>query len=269
MIINGIEYNIRLYVDDKETEKEITEEIFDDFFHMNAFLERTWRLPEYTNAKAEYAFVEVVNGKPDIAGRYGFELSGYMPMEEEEIEDVLFEMEVTIPQEQEDMKALFDRNQVFKPDITGMVAGDESKDIPLSEYAYLCHKCLNEIKACTCQSYPMYAIQIDRLLVPVIKELNSKGYLTSSCCAGHPGYMKNTTTDQFIYVSFRERYHFPISFPEGSKYRMEGDSLCFDLPEDGKEWDAEILRKYQKECIAKFLIWAQALKPRLEDEDSC
>ena len=129
MLINGIEYNIRLYVDDEETEKEITEELFEDFEQMNAFLEKTWRLPEYENAKAEYVFVEVVNGKPDTAGRYGYELEGYMPMIQEEIDDIIYDMEVVNPQDQEELRALTEEHQLFHPAAEQGAAGDASKDI--------------------------------------------------------------------------------------------------------------------------------------------
>ena len=263
MILNGIEYNIRLYIDDEETEKEITEEIFEDFAQMNAFLESTWRLPEYENAKAEYAFVEVVDGKPDIASRYGYELSIYMPMDQDEIDDIIYDMEVIIPKEQEEQKKVFEKNQLFMPSAEQGLPGDASKDIPLKEYVYLCSRCLNEIEECTCSAYPYYLIQIDRLLAPVIRELNIKGYQTSECCAGHLGY-RNVSADQFVYIAFREDYQFAIPFPEGAKYRKEGKSLSYDIPDDGKNWDVEKMREYQGESISKLLEWAKALSANME-----
>ena len=258
MLINGIEYNIRLYVDDEETEEEITEELFEDFEQMNAFLEKTWLLPEYANAKAEYVFVEVVNGNPDNAGRYGYELDGYMPMDQEEINDVLFDMEVSVPQDQEEFQAMAEEHQMFHPGVEQGMAGDASKDIPLSEYVYLCPGCLNEVNECTCPGYPYYLIQIDRLMAPVIRELNKKGYQTTSCCAGHPEY-KEICGRQLVYISFRQPYLFAASLPENYVYRKEGNSLCFDIPEEGKKWDRQDLKEYQKNCLEKLLAWAEAL----------
>lgn len=263
MILSGIEYNVRLYVDDEETGKEITEELFVDFAQMNAFLEQTWRLPEYKNAKAEYAFVEVVDGKPDIASRYGYELDGYMPMEQDEIDDIIYDMEVIVPREQEELKKETEENQLFTPSAEQELPGDTSKDIPLKEYVYLCPRCMNEVEQCTCHGYPYYLIQIDRLLAPVIRELNMKGYQTSSCCAGHPGY-RSVGVDQFVYIAFRKTYAFDL--PVSAKYRKEGNSLCYDIPEEGKDWGTDALRKYQKECIDKLLAWARGLSVNNEGD---
>ena len=257
MIINNIEYYIRLYVDDEETQEEIAEELFADFDEMNEFLEETWTQPEYEKAKAEYHFVEVIDGKPEESGRHIYELEIYMPLMEFEIDDVLYDMRVLVPREQQKFKKISERNQSFIPTINTSSPEIALQRIPLSEYAYLCPHCLNELDKCTCSSYPGYLIQVDRLLATCVKELNMKGYFTSSCCAGHPGYRDYSTL--FIYMSFRERYQFSVPFPEGSKYSKEGESLIFDLPEGGREWDMEQLRDYQKKCIEKLEIWTKQL----------
>ena len=257
MIINDIEYNIRLYVDDEKTQEEIAEELFADFDEMNEFLEETWTDPEYENAKAEYHFVEVIDGKPESSGRQIFELEIYMPLMKSEIDDVLYDMRVLVPREQRKFKKLSEKNQMFSPTINTTSLVESLPKIPLSEYAYLCPHCLNELEKCICVSYPGYLIQVDRLLANCIRELNIKGYRTSSCCAGHPGY--RDLTGQLIYVSFNERYRFSAPFPEGSRYAKEGDTLRFDIPEESSEWDLEHIREYQKDCIAKLEIWAEQL----------
>ena len=124
---------------------------------------------------------------------------------------------------------------------------------------------MNELNHCTCHSYPYYTIQIDRLLVPVIKELNEKGYYTSQSCAGHPGYLC-LVDSQFVYVAFRENYHFAISFPDGSKYRKDSNALCFDVPEEGENWNLETLREYQKASIEKLLRWAKKLPVNIKKD---
>jgi len=257
MFINDIEYNLRLYVVDEETEEDIAEKVFQDFEEMNAFLDKTEMMPEYKNAKAEYTFVEVVNGIPEMAGRYFFDISPYMPLLKEEIDDILYEMRVIVPKEEEEQRKIWEKNQLFTPEKIIKAAGDASKEIPLNEYVYLCHKCLNELDKCTCQSYPMYTIQIDRLLAPIIRILNFKGYLTSSCCAGHPGYQNGSM--HLMYVSFRERYTFSQPFPDGFRYLKDGNTLCSDLPDCWKDMNLDEQRQFQKDYIEKLKSWAESL----------
>lgn len=264
MFINGIEYNIRFYVTDGETGEDIAEELFEDLDQMNSFIEKTWHLFEYADAQAEYVFVEVVCGKPDAAGVWGFQIPVYMPLADFEIEDVLYEMEVVGPKEQEELQRRTEKNQIFLSFAIDGDPGDVSKNLPLSEYAYVCPRCINEVEQCTCNHYPGYLIQIDRLLVPVIRELNRKGYQTSYCCAGHPFFRSNNFIDQLIYIAFRRTYDFSIPFPNGSKYRKSGNMICYDIPDEGIEWDADTLRIYQEESIHKLLDWAEAL-PRCNE----
>ena len=114
------------------------------------------------------------------------------------------------------------------------------------------------VDECTCSGYPYYLIQIDRLVAPVIKVLNKKGYQTSSCCAGHPGY-KEICCDQFTYISFRETYSLEKQLPDGAVFRKDGNMVCFDVPEEEKTWTVQELKEYQKKCIEKLLTWAEAL----------
>ena len=254
MIINGIEYNIRLYVDDEESEKEITEQVFEDFDQMNAFIEKTWRLDKYADVKAQYTFVEVIDGIPENAGTYFFEVEPYMPLIADEIEDIIYEMTTIVPKEEEESLQEWEKELAFTPSVEENAPGDESKEIPLSEYSYICPRCFNEVHLCTCKSYPYTLIQIDRLMVPIIKELNLKGYRTTYCCAGHPRY-KNLS-ESFSSISFRENYDFYIPFPYGAKYSKSNRSIQFEIP---KYNDLEALENYQRECIDKLMAWAKAL----------
>lgn len=70
----------------------------------------------------------------------------------------------------------------------------------LKTYKYVCPACINTVDACICEEYPRCLIQIDKNMVPIIKELNYKWYRTNSSCEGHIG--KN---DQ-IHISFSKKY---------------------------------------------------------------
>ena len=254
MFINDIEYNIRLYVYDPETDEDIAEELFEDLAQMARFVEKTYRDEKFIDAKATYTFVEVVNGVSEKAGTYFYDIDPYYPLDEKELKEILQEMTEDDP-ENEERKRLWGQELAFHPEAEQYEAGDASKDIPLSEFSYICPSCFNEIKACTCRSYPYNLIQIDKLMVPVIKELNCKGYITMYCCAGHPGF-KSNQDDQFIYIMFKEDYEFPVLFPAGSIYTKHDRSLRYDFP-DNREPGA--LKEYQLNCIDALMDWAHTL----------
>ena len=254
MIINGIEYNIRFYVDDSETGEEIAEEIFEDFDQLNAFIKATEDLYEYADARAEYVPVEVIGGEPEEAGLFSYYKEPYMPLDEDDIEECLEDLKITIPEMEKDNFKEWEKTLAFFPADEVYEPGDASKAIPLSEYAYICPQCFNEVFACTCRSYPYNLIQIDRLLVPIIKELNIKGYRTMYSCAGHPDYYDGAL--DFVNVSFVEDYDFKIPFPESAKYSKTRKMLYFGLP---KETDTESLKRYQKLYLGRLKDWAEAL----------
>ena len=63
-------------------------------------------------------------------------------------------------------------------------------------------------------------VEIDELMVPVIKTLNEKGYCTEYCCSGHYGDGYTNT-----YIKFSEWVELPEELPEGFVYEERGNVI--------------------------------------------
>ena len=90
-------------------------------------------------------------------------------------------------------------------------------------------------------------------MVPTIRELNRKGYLTTFCCASHP-FTENRDS-RCIYIEFKEKYDFSIDYPSGGKYTRDGN-LRYDLSEGASEVQ---LKEFQEAVLGKLMAWAQQL----------
>ena len=255
MLFNGIEYKVRLYITDAYTDEDITEEVFDNLDQMADYIEKTYEDERFVDAKGEYTFVEVVDGVPGTVGKYFYEVFPYYPLDEEDLEETLRDFTVDVPKLEEMQKKEWEKELAFHPSDEKHTAGDASKDIPLSEYSYICPNCFNEVETCTCRHYPYNLVQIDKLMVPIIKELNCKGYLTMYSCAGHPDYKPNPA-GSFIFITFKENYEFPAQFPEGAIYRKSDHSLSYDCP-SGSTIDS--LKQYQQNYLDALMEWARSL----------
>lgn len=123
----------------------------------------------------------------------------------------------------------------------------------------MCPSCLNLIEECECRCYPYYLVQIDRLILPIIKELNSKGYTTTGCCAGHP-----TEDTKFIniHICFDKEYEFDEPFPQGSRYAKLGHTLSFTTEVSGYQ---EVL-VFQQDSLQKLTDLAELLFEVEDDE---
>jgi len=116
-------------------------------------------------------------------------------------------------------------------------------------------------------------IEIDELFIPVIIELNKKGYDTSSCCSGH-------TYDSYInsYIMFDEDVKLP-SLPKGYMYdkdlyphanwdMVDRNSMdCIRIVFDKKDKDSIELSKEIYENAINVLDWVKRLPDT--DEDYC
>ena len=245
MIIQNIEVAFCLSVND-EDEKEIDEKIFFDFEEMNAYIKKTWMLQEYCCVTAFFQVLEVIDGEPSNVAAYQFDIN-YMPLEDSEIEDYIYDISQEIKYSQE-LKACLEDYPFQR--IT--FAGDyERKKIGLEEITYLCPHCFNELLDCKCQEYPWYLIQVDTAIVPIIRILNLKGYVTSACCAGHA----EDSSSISMYIAF-EKEHCFSSLPEGFVYSKLGKSISMDMPrEQTKE---EYLDK-QEIALELLQIWSDEL----------
>ena len=63
-------------------------------------------------------------------------------------------------------------------------------------------------------------VEIDELMIPVIKTLNEKGYCTEYCCSGHYGDDYTNT-----YIKFSEWVELPEELPDGFVYEERGNVI--------------------------------------------
>ena len=63
-------------------------------------------------------------------------------------------------------------------------------------------------------------VEIDELMIPVIKTLNEKGYCTEYCCSGHYGDGYTNT-----YIKFSELVELPEELPDGFVYEERGNVI--------------------------------------------
>ena len=63
-------------------------------------------------------------------------------------------------------------------------------------------------------------VEIDELMIPVIKTLNEKGYCTEYCCSGHYGDGYTNT-----YIKFNEWVELPAALPDGFIYEERGNVI--------------------------------------------
>lgn len=251
MIIDGIEYNILLFIND-ENDEAIDELYFENFEKYNEFF-REKKHTKYQNVTYAYTFVEMINGEPDW-------YSWTMPIEpkelsEEEIQGIVDEYREYLIDNEENSKNIdqYSREIHYRSD------GQKHEKTGLDDYCYVCPSCLNAIEECECSLYPYYLVQIDRAILPIIKELNSKGYTTTGCCAGHP-----TADTKFmnIYICFDKEYDFDEPFPDGSRYAKLGHTLSFTAEVSGYQ-EALV---FQQDSLDKLTDWAELLFEVEDDE---
>jgi hypothetical protein len=89
-------------------------------------------------------------------------------------------------------------------------------------------------------------------MVPIIRELNAKGYKTKWCCAGHP---EEEDSSHAIYISFAEEYDFDEPFPAGGKYSKAWHKIEYIPSVEGYE----SLVKFQTDILYKLQDWAEML----------
>lgn len=111
-------------------------------------------------------------------------------------------------------------------------------------YSYVCPNCFNKIKECECEIYPWSLVQIDKNMLPIVRELNKKMFFTESCCEGHIG------ANEKIYIIFRKKYKFKVCFPK----EFVGDGSYISATITGT---SEQAKKRKKQRLLKSLYaWA-------------
>jgi hypothetical protein len=134
---------------------------------------------------------------------------------------------------------------------------------------YLCSLCWesydHDLEYCpkkSCQGGNV--VYIDDDLVPVVVELNEKGYMTQYCCSGHAG---SEVVDPSTYIMF---------VPQIKKELFTNLPAGFKL-ENAKEDDPVVIRARYKAStllrthakvakgIARLALWVEKLPPLNED----
>lgn len=148
---------------------------------------------------------------------------------------------------------------------------------------YICLSCFNEFykdglnlnlykdyrykcPLCTCGD--LNVVEVDDMLLPIIKKLNLKGYITKYCCSGH-SYVNNTDT----YIAFNidtVPKIIPKDFVlENEEYYKEnnwtfiGDMICIrksyeDIPKN--EIHEELLKTH-----LELIRWVDLLEDNSEE----
>lgn len=251
MIINDIEYAIRFWIDD-EADETILDEVFGTLEEMNEFIEKIWHDPQYEDLIAKFSPVEVINGEPEEAVRYIYEIDPLMPLEASEIEDYLYDIEADFRASAE-MAERFGEDTKFTPKEDA--ADYESKRKHRDEFTYICPYCFRELDDCRCATYPYHLVQIDKLIVPIVRTLNQKGYITTACCSGHIDELHCCC----IYLAFKDEHNFGSNIPAGAAYAKTGHTLSYNGLD---KMTREERITFQAECIEKLTAWADAL-PKL------
>lgn len=248
MFIHGIEHAISFWIDD-ENGNEIYSNFFSSLEEMNEFLAVAEKDDKYDCLDAFFSPVEMIKGVPDDAVKVVYKISPILQLLPEEIEEHYDYFE-------EDYKFSVEVSEAYAEDTKFKPMPDaedyESKKVHRDDLAFICPFCFREVDDCRCNVYPYYLVQIDKLLVPAIRALNKKGYLTTACCSGH---IKNNSSGK-LYIAFAKEHDFGDNIPEGSLYSKSSKSIfynwLFDLSEDE-------LKAYQLDCIKHVTEWAENL----------
>ncbi len=116
-------------------------------------------------------------------------------------------------------------------------------------YSYVCPNCLSVLNECTCDVYPWTLIQIDKKMLPIIKELNRKCFYTEMCCEGHIG------SNEFMYIEFTKKYKIK-SLPKG----FDGDGSYIRGQINGRTVEAK--KRNKRQLLKRLYEWAIQLEPR-------
>ena len=247
MEIDGVEHGLILLVTDEDGNT-VVEENYPGLEELNERLDEIWEDDRSFEWEASLSFVEIADGAygPRSAEH---PLCGFVPLDEWELEELISdELEIRA-----EFKELFSAGaEHARIEYRGRTGGPSRKEERIEEIAYVCPNCLEELCDCACSFYPYYLIQIDRGMLPIIRTLNQKGYVTSSCCAGHVWNKSN------IHVQFAEPYAFASKIPEGAIYWKRDRAVDFGLLEQPSDEDC---LAHQRRALAALLEWAESLPP--------
>ena len=134
----------------------------------------------------------------------------------------------------------------------------------MSEVVKVCNKCFKE--KCNCNNN--YKIEIDKNILPIIQELNNKGYGTRFCCEGHPIYF-------YIYFkyNFEELKNCPIKnikveFKKNHGYYNKDNTLncSYIFYSVANPYTSAFIKKYpemgeklKNDLLNELAVWVHSL----------
>lgn len=222
----------------------IDEGEFINIYRINEYIRSTMGKPEYSGATASLWPMEVVGGI--CWGRsYGYTLEQYDIITNHISNDIAdYVLEMIEKREQYNGYV----EEPLSPELYSEPEDYTKKQAIRDEYTYICPFCLHELEDCRCEHYPWTVVQIDTILLPVIRELNEKGYRTAHSCSGHK------SGDELMIAFQHEYYYRPI--PRGFYYGESSFVLFRPCPEGLSE---EAYRAFRQESADALLKWAQEL----------
>lgn len=245
MIIGDIDYFVQLMVGDI-TEDDVPTFNFADFDAFNAFVRENAENPMFQDNVLTYTLVENMDGEPGYF-MWTKEIS-FKEFTEEEIEEEIA-AQLEFLEDAAALTAAFEEKEFRYQEPTG---DSTQKMLRIQDITYVCPYCIREVHECLCEHYPYFLIQVDTLMVPIIRELNSKGYKTTGCCAGHPEKGEGHCN---IYVAFDREYDFDEPLPEGARWSKLKHCLTFEAPCANYEG----LVEFQSQTLYKLGDWAEML----------
>lgn len=97
----------------------------------------------------------------------------------------------------------------------------------------------------------IYYGKIDKMILPAIKLLNAKGYVTSACCSGHANSGHNP---EIAYIQFGFGEVTPEYLPDGWQWVCDGQMEYVYTETEENRLGAEI-----DSVMGKLLSWAASL----------
>ncbi len=130
----------------------------------------------------------------------------------------------------------------FEPDYLRKELIEEDEE---NESVYACAHCIKPIDECQCKFHD-YAISVDRPMLPIVKNLNYRGFKTMGCCCGHPRKsFKEGRNISYMYIKLDKKYTFTEKLPRPFRY-TEGNLIIeaeydFNSEEEGLKKRQELL----------------------------
>ena len=246
IVLDGIKLVVKLEVFDAEDDLLFADD-FMSFTAVNEFLDAN--ADEFKDCSIRFYLCEYVDGQTGADGAYWEKDYGRIGMRD-----------ICCAVDEEAADIFRQKFRHIRPEKPVLYRGRSGyTDTPVGEdQTLVCDACYYPIDECTCEEKGLGAVPIDTRYVPIIRELNKKGYCTKFCCAGHE---KQYATRYFSPdIMFKYENDFAVPLPEEYVYfrknceiRLRSD---LHLP-DGS--DIEAARAFHDRITDDLAEWVHKL----------